>query len=221
MIVDAEALFPGVYRIKGRIATENMVLGRKVYGEELFAVGGKEYRSWTPYRSKLSAAISNGMKTMEIREGSNVLYLGASTGTTPSHVSDIVGMRGRVYCVEISERSMRDLVGLCQHRGNMLPILNDASRPEAYADIVEECDVIYQDVSAKEQAGILKANSRFLKSGGYAYFVIKSQSIDISRSPSEVFKAELESLSGKFDVVEKIGLEPYDSMHLFVVLKKR
>lgn len=216
-------IFDGVYKIDGKLATKNLVPGRAVYGEDLIETEEFEtgFRLWTPYRSKLSAAIMNGLKTFEIKEGSKVLYLGASTGTTPSHVSDIVGKKGRVYAVEISERSMRDLITLCEARSNMLPIMEDARFPERYADAVGQCDVIYQDVSAKEQAEIMLKNSKFLKKGGYAYFAIKSQSIDVSKPPKEVFKEVLKKLEGTFEILEQLGLEPYDSAHLFVVLRKK
>ena len=214
-------LFPGVYSIDGKVATKNLVRGRRVYSEELITVEGQEYRLWTPYRSKLSAAIMNGLKNFEIRSGGHVLYLGASTGTTPSHVSDIVGLNGRVYCVEFSERMMRELLILCEARGNMLPILEDARNVENYSGIVEQCDILYQDVSAREQAEILKKNSRFLKAGGLAYFAIKSQSIDVTKPPKDVYRVELEKLADTFQVLEKISLEPYDNAHLFVVLRKK
>lgn len=219
--MDYREVYPGVYSIEGKLATKNLVKGKKVYDEELFEIKGTEYRSWTPYRSKLSAAVMNGLKNFEIKEGGAVLYLGAASGTTASHVSDIVGKSGRVYCVELAERSMRDLINVCQTRSNMLPILGDARKTEDYSDVVDECDVIYQDVSAKEQAEILKKNAKFLKKKGYAYFAIKSQSIDISRQPKDVFKEELAKLDDVYEVVEKVMLEPYDSAHLFVVLRKR
>jgi len=213
-------LFPGIYLIDRMLSTVNNAKGRKVYGEELFTEHGVEYRSWTPYRSKLSAAILNNLKTVKIEKGSSVLYLGAATGTTVSHVSDIVGDEGRIYAVELSERNVRNLITLCETRKNILPILADARYVEKYSDVVEECDIIYQDISAKKQAEILLANSVFLKKGGYAYFVIKSQSIDISKIPKDVYKKELEMLEGTFELIESTSLEPYDSMHLFAVLKK-
>ncbi|MCL5675492.1 MAG: fibrillarin-like rRNA/tRNA 2'-O-methyltransferase, partial [Candidatus Marsarchaeota archaeon] len=109
-----EKLFEGIYSIDGRLATVNMVKGSAVYGEELIELDGREYRLWNPYRSKLSAALMKGLKRMDIGRGSGVLYLGASTGTTSSHVSDIVGEKGNVFCVEVSERSMRDLLKVCR-----------------------------------------------------------------------------------------------------------
>ena len=214
-------LFQGVYSIGGKLATQNLVEGKRVYGEDLIRSGSVEYRSWNPYRSKLAAALLNGLKAFRVTSGASVLYIGAATGTTASHVSDVVGGRGRVYCIELSERNMRELVKVCEVRSNMLPILADANDVDDYAEMVDECDFIYQDASAREQAAILKKNSRFLKKGGYAYFVIKSQSVDVSRRPDDVFDEELAKLGGVFEVVEKVRLEPYDKLHLFVVLRKR
>jgi fibrillarin-like pre-rRNA processing protein len=214
-------LFEGVYQIDGKLATVNLCRGRKVYNEGLIVDNGVEYRLWTPYRSKLSAAIINGIKCMKIAKGSSVLYLGAATGTTVSHVSDIVSSEGSVYAVELSERNVRELIRLCESRKNILPILSDARDTKNYADSMETCDIIYQDISARNQAEILLANSVFLKKGGYVYFVIKSQSIDISRSPKETYKKELKLLEDGFELVESTSLEPYDSMHLFAILKKR
>jgi len=218
--MEIKQLFPGIYLVDNRLSTLNLVRGRKVYNEDLIVEDGEEYRSWTPYRSKLSAAIINRIKTVEIKRGTSVLYLGAATGTTVSHVSDIVGNDGIIYAIEISERNLRNLIELCESRKNILPILADASDIGNYEGVVSECDVIYQDVSAKNQAEILLENSKLLKKGGYAYFVIKSQSIDISRSPKEVYKDELKKLEGTFELLESTSLEPYDSMHLFAVLKK-
>jgi fibrillarin-like pre-rRNA processing protein len=224
-IIDADLmkpkeLFPGVYSIDGKLATLNLTKGKKVYGEDLVIYNDKEYRLWNPYRSKLSAAILNGIKSMNIASAGSVIYLGAATGTTVSHVSDIVGSEGRVYAIELSERNVRNLIGLCESRKNIMPILSDARETENYSDIVETCDSLYQDISARRQAEILLANSIFLKKGGYAYFVIKSQSIDIGKNPKDVYKSELAVLEGSFELVESVSLEPYDSMHLFAVLKK-
>jgi fibrillarin-like pre-rRNA processing protein len=218
--MEPKEIFPNIYMIDNRLATANLVKGKKVYGEDLVTHNGIEYRQWNPYRSKLSAAILNGLKNVKVKKSHSVLYLGAATGTTVSHVSDIVGNDGRVYAVELSERNLRNLIELCEQRKNVLPILADARYVDSYAEVVEKCDIIYQDISTRKQAEILLTNSVFLKDGGYAYFIIKSQSIDISKSPKDIYKGELEVLKDQFEIVEKISLEPYDSMHLFAVLKK-
>ena len=218
--MQSKTVFTGVYSIGGRLATINAVPGKKAYTEELKNIDGKEYRMWNPYRSKLSAAILNGLKNFQFKRNSRVLYIGAATGTTASHVSDIAA-DGVVYCIEMSERNMRELLRVCEARKNMLPILADAMHPEAYAGSLEDCDIIYQDASAREQAKMLKLNSRFLKKGGYAYFVIKSQSIDVSESPKKIFERELAQTSDEFELVEKLNLEPFDRLHSFTVLRKR
>ncbi len=216
----AEEVFPGVYRIGRLLATRNITPGKRAYTEELEIENGVEYRMWNPYRSKLAAAILNGLKHFAFGEKSGVLYIGAATGTTASHISDII-KNGSLYCIELSERNMRELVRVCEARGNMLPILADARYPDRYADAVEQCDIIYQDASAREQAQMLKANSRFLKRGGIAYFVIKSQSVDVSKDPKVVFKRELDLLKDEFDLLQKVDLEPFDKLHMFAVLRKK
>lgn len=84
-------------------------------------------------------------------EDSRVLYLGASSGTTPSHISDIASS-GLIYCVEFSPRMVRDLVELCRLRENMVPLLNDATKPREYMHMVEKVDVLYSDVAQPQQS---------------------------------------------------------------------
>ncbi|MGA3020495.1 MAG: fibrillarin-like rRNA/tRNA 2'-O-methyltransferase [Candidatus Micrarchaeales archaeon] len=214
-------VFEGVYTIDGKLATLNLVKGNRVYGEELAMIEGNEYRLWNPYRSKLSAAIINGMKHMLIKKGSHVLYLGAATGTTSSHVSDIVGKEGIVYCIEISERNMRELVKVCEIRKNMLPMLHDARDIGEYEKEIGTCDILYQDISSRDQADILRRNSMLLKKKGTAYVAIKSQSIDVTRRPAAVFEEFLNEINPYFTILERISIEPYSMMHLFVVLQKK
>ena len=85
-----------------RLATQNLTPGLTVYGERLIHVKDVEYRIWDAFRSKLAGAIIKGLQTVPLDPGYNVLYLGAASGTTPSHVSDIVGEKGHVYCVEFA-----------------------------------------------------------------------------------------------------------------------
>ena len=48
-----------------------------------------------------------------------VLYLGAASGTSVSHVADVVGPEGLVYAVEFSHRPGRELIGMAK-RDQML-----------------------------------------------------------------------------------------------------
>lgn len=220
----AEEKFPGVYKVGGKLATRSFAPGTRVYGEKLVNEGGIEYRLWDLHRSKLAAAIHKGLKEMPIKPGSTVLYLGASTGTTPSHVSDIVGKDGAAYCVEFAQRSMRELLAVCERRENMLPIMGDARAPQDYAEMLgdQKVDVIYQDVAQPDQAEIFMKNSRmFLKKGGWGMIAIKSQSIDVSRAPKKVFEEFVAKVGGEIDVGDQIDLAPYDLEHLFIAGKKR
>lgn len=217
--------FLGIYWVKledgtKHLATLNLAPGRIVYGEKLVAYKGEEYRIWDPYRSKLAAAILNGLQTVPIKPEHKVLYLGAATGTTSSHVSDIVGCKGHVYCVEFAPRVMRELISnVCAYRPNMSPILADARFAENYRMLVETVDDIYCDIAQPEQARILADNAdMFLASGGHIMLAIKSQSIDVTKAPSEIYRQEIEVLKKRgFKITEVINLEPYEKAHMMVV----
>lgn len=142
----------------------------------IFQNAGKsvEYRTWNPFRSKLAAAILGGIDQTHIPPGSKVLYLGAASGTTVSHVSDIVGPEGLVYAVEFSHRSGRDLLDVAKIRTNIIPILEDARHPHKYRMIVEMVDCVFADVAQPDQARIVALNCQyFLRNGGHFVISIK------------------------------------------------
>ena len=176
---------PGVFTDGKNLYTENSVPGVSVYGEELVRSGGVEYRYWDPSRSKLAAAILLGARGLGIDESTKVLYLGAASGTTASHVSDIL-TTGMVHCVEISERSFRDLVRVCEQRRNMIPILGDANRPEEYAHMIEGVELVYQDIAQRNQVDIFVRNM-FAFDAEHGILMLKSRSVGVSRRPAEVF----------------------------------
>lgn len=226
--VEPHAKFHGVYWItlegERRLATRNLTPGRAVYGEHLVRFGGVEYRLWNPFRSKLAAAVLNGLRNMPISEGGKVLYLGAATGTTSSHISDIVGAGGSVYCVEFAPRVFRELiVNVCKYRENMLPILADARKPEVYRMLVESVGVIYCDVAQPEQASILAENaSMYLEEEGWTILAVKARSIDAAKSLRKIYRMEKETLEKHgFTVEEEVKLGPYDKAHEMIVSKRR
>ncbi|USS40449.1 fibrillarin-like rRNA/tRNA 2'-O-methyltransferase [Thermococcus aggregans] len=218
--------FPGVYIVidddgSEKIATKNLVPGQKVYGERVIKWEGEEYRIWNPNRSKLAAAILNGLKNFPIKPGTTVLYLGIASGTTASHVSDIIGWEGKIFGVEFSPRVLRELVPLVEERRNIIPILGDATKPEEYRALVTKVDVIFEDVAQPTQAKILIDNAKaYLKRGGYGMISIKSRSIDVTKEPEEVFREVEKELSEYFEVVERISLEPYEKDHALIVVRK-
>ncbi len=226
--VKPHARFPEIYWItvedgSRKLGTKNLAAGHSVYGERLIKFKGEEYRLWDPYRSKFAAAILNGLDNVPILPKDKVLYLGAASGTTASHVSDIVGEDGQVYCIEFASRSLRDLVNnVCVYRYNMSPILADARMPETYSRMVNHVDSIYFDVAQPEQARVLADNSdMYLEAGGGIMLAIKSQSIDVTMEPAAVFKNEISVLEARgFTVSNVIALEPFDKAHVMVVAHK-
>lgn len=218
----------GVFLAKGKgedtIVTKNMVPGESVYGEKRVAVdigeGNKvEYRVWNPFRSKIAAAIVGGVENIGIRPGAKVLYLGAASGTTVSHVSDVVGETGTVYAVEFSHRSGRDLINVAKKRTNVIPIIEDARYPNKYRMLVGMVDVLFSDVAQPDQARIFALNAQsFLKNGGAFMISIKANCVDSTAAPESVFSSEVEKLKAeKFKPAEQLTLEPYERDHAVVV----
>ncbi|UCC58419.1 MAG: fibrillarin-like rRNA/tRNA 2'-O-methyltransferase [Candidatus Bathyarchaeum sp.] len=220
--------FPEIYWVTledgtRKLATKNLAAGNSVYGERLIKFRRIEYRLWDPYRSKLAAAIFKGLETVPIQPLHRVLYLGAASGTTASHVSDIVGEGGQVYGVEFASRSLRELVNnVATFRYNMSPILADARLPETYSRLVGRVDDVYCDVAQPEQAQVLADNAdMFLGDGGWVMLAIKAQSIDVTKEPSVVYEREIGVMEARgFRVAEVVYLEPYDKAHAMVVAQK-
>ncbi len=206
----------GVFTDGRTLFTINLVPGQSVYGEKLVPHLDGQYRAWNPKRSKLAAFILKGCKTFPFRKDSTVLYLGAATGTTASHLSDIA-TEGSIYCVEISPFPFRKLVTLCETRYNMVPILEDANIPEAYEHLTGRVDIIYQDIAQRHQVDIFVKNLRLLKDNGTAFLMVKARSIDVSKSPEHVFssvKDELREVGLK--IVESKELAPYEKDHMAI-----
>ncbi|MFH1390745.1 MAG: fibrillarin-like rRNA/tRNA 2'-O-methyltransferase [Candidatus Diapherotrites archaeon] len=215
----ATELFDGVYEIQSKLATVNLLPGKKVYGEELITAEGKEFRLWNPARSKVGAAIKKGIKTIYIKKGSKVLYLGAAEGTTISHLSDIVEKEGTIFGVDISARSMRKFIYLCEQRSNMIPIMGDANQPNTYREYLNgfTIDALFQDVSQKNQAEIFLRNSRlYLKHGSHGFLSVKARSIDSSSPMENIVEAEAKKLENEFEVLEIISLQPFEKDHAMI-----
>jgi len=216
-------LFEGVFSHKGHLITKNLIPGKKVYGERLFSFNTGEFREWVPHRSKLGAAIRNDLKEMPLCSGNNVLYLGVAEGTTASHISDLIGEKGLIFGVDLSEKTMKKLLTICEDRKNILPILADANQPEQYEEDLEgfKIDLLYQDVAQKNQAEIFNKNSKFLKKGGKGMIAIKAQSISSSIESTKVFAEQEQILRKEFKVIQAINLKPFEKEHMFYLLEKK
>ncbi len=202
----------GIFVARGKedmLVTKNLSPGESVYGEKRISVENSgpanadgtpsvtktEYRVWNPFRSKLAAGVLGGLDEIFIKPGAKVLYLGAASGTSVSHVADIVGPTGTVFAVEFSHRSGRDLINMATHRTNVIPIIEDARHPLKYRMLVSMVDVIFADVAQPDQARIVGLNAHlFLKVGGGIVVSIKANCIDSTAAPEAVFAREVQKL---------------------------
>ncbi len=223
--------FKGVYATGsgGRITllTKNLLPGKTVYSEFLFydkdENGNKvEFREWNPKRSKLGAALMREVSQIGIKENDYILYLGCSTGTTVSHVSDIVGPNGLVFALDFAPRVLRDMVFISEDRKNIAPIMADANKPDSYSHLVCEVDTVFMDIAQKNQAEIFIKNCKmFLKSGGFGLLALKARSVDVTRNPKEVFREIRAKLEREFTIVDYRELDPFEMDHAMFVIKKR
>lgn len=204
------------------LATQNLINGNSVYGEKIVKYEDIEYRLWDPFRSKLAGAILKGLRENPIKESSKVLYLGASTGTTVSHVSDIVGNNGIVFPVEPSVRVARELLeNVSSKRNNIIPILSDARDYLKYYGYFGIVDVVYSDIAQPDQTMIAIDNSKsYLKDNGDLLIIIKTRSIDVLTDPKIVTQNEAKKLeANNFTINQIINLEPFEKDHSLIHAK--
>ena len=218
--------FPGIFMVqdedRASLSTCSLVPRQSVYGEKVVRVEGNDYRLWSTRRSKLAAGIKNGLREMPIQPGSRVLYLGASSGTTVSHVSDIVVESGVVYAVEFSSQVARKLIWLAETRDNIIPIINDARHPSRYAALVGgPIDIVYQDVAQSNQAKIFLDNlASFCTLGEFGILAIKARSIDSTSAIDDIYNREIAELaSNGMEIIDNVNLEPLEKDHRLVVVR--
>ncbi|KAF3913140.1 hypothetical protein AA313_de0202858 [Arthrobotrys entomopaga] len=237
--IETHPRHPGVFVARSTkedlLVTKNLVPGESVYGEKRISIDAPiessdgevgvptkiEYRVWNPFRSKLAAGILGGLDEIFIKPGGKVLYLGAASGTSVSHVADIVGPTGCVYAVEFSHRSGRDLINMAKKRTNVIPIIEDARHPMKYRMLVSMVDVVFADVAQPDQARIVGLNSHlFLKDNGGVVVSIKASCIDSTAAPEAVFAQEVKRLRAeRIKPLEQLTLEPFERDHCAVVGK--
>jgi fibrillarin-like pre-rRNA processing protein len=209
-----------VFSENNKLYTLSSNPGTRVYGEKIVKISDQEYREWNPRKSKLAAYIKTGGKFFPFKKDSRILYLGASSGTTASHISDIVS-EGKIYCVEFSPRMFRDLVKTCAPRENMLPILGDATNPEEFQFAVGLLDMIYADVAQKRQADIIADNMDFFRTD-YGMAAIKAKSEDVTANPSDIYKASKKRLEERgYQVEDSRDLEPYENAHSMLAFTRK
>jgi len=213
-------IFPGIFLIEDMLFVENLIPNYNPFGDRLMKIDKKEYITWNPQRSKLAAAIIKDIKLVPIKKGSSILYMGAAHGYTCSKISCVVGEEGIIYAIEFSERCFNELLPLCEKYKNIIPILSDCRKTENYSWI-EKVDIVYCDIADPQEVEIFIRNcNEFLKKDGYGMIAIKSRSIDVTKSPKEIYKESLKKLEEVgFDIIDWKTLDPLEKAHAFIIIK--
>ena len=221
-----------------KLTTKNLIRGNKFYNEKIVFSNDQEYRVWKPYKSKLAAAILNGIEILPIIEKSRVLYLGTSAIITLSHISDIIGTEGVVYVIEHSHESAKKLIEkLVQKRDNIKPIIMDMTKPSQYEISGGKVDVVYVDVEQYKEVEIALLNCKtHLRVGGYLLFIVKTCLVDeyqgkkfILNNNSELINTieetntkkytTMDSLKVNFEILQQINLADFFKEHSLIVAK--
>lgn len=189
-----------------------------VYGETVKKTKGGYLRQWDPRRSKFSAALHKKIRFMPFMRTSSVLYLGASSGTTVSHISDLCD-QGKVYAVEISYDSFVKLLDLASQRDNIYPILEDANTVEKFSFFVGHVDIIYQDIAQRNQTQIFNTNAKFFKTARKAILILKAKAITSKKKEREILDQAIGEIED-FKVKEIIDLRPYDKANYLIYMER-
>ncbi|MCI4337046.1 MAG: fibrillarin-like rRNA/tRNA 2'-O-methyltransferase [Thermoplasmata archaeon] len=196
--------------------TEALADPPAVYGERLAVRDGVTFRRIDPARSKLGAALARGYAGRLPEEGERWLYLGAASGTTASHVADLVGRSGAVFAVEKSLRPFARLLDLAERFPNLVPLLADARDPRSYLGAVPPVDGIYADVPQPDQVEIAITNGRwFLRRSGALLLALKTYSMGRVASPRDHLRTATAELSDVGEPGSAVALEPFHKGHFF------
>ena len=150
------------------------------------------------------------------------LYLGASSGTTVSHIHDHVcgaenHHNGQLLAIEISPRMMRDLQTLAEQRKGLIPILTDARDVNGYATMMRsKAQWIHQDLSIADQAqNFISIAEKTLSKGGTGILSLKAASERAIDGEDESRFARAESLlrQSSLDFIERIDIGQYQEQH--------
>jgi fibrillarin-like pre-rRNA processing protein len=189
-----------------------------VYGERWVETGAHSYRSFEPGRSKLSAGIVHDWAGPLPTDGERWLYLGAASGTTASHIADLVGPSGRVYALERSPRPFARLLALAERWPNVLPILADARAPREYSRLVPPVAGVYADIAQPDQVEIVRRNAELYLGAARASVVLalKTASMGRDRDAAGHLRTALEELATWVDVTPAVRLEPFHKGHYLI-----
>ena len=202
-----------------KIATLNLSVGSKEKDEGIIKMNGNEYRIWKPYRSKLAAAIINGMEIFPILKKSKILYFDATMENTASYISDIVGNDGKIFVVVNSNKPSNFMQKMVDKRSNVTMIHHTENLAQ-HKSINDKVDVIYMNVSDKNNLDIAILNSKaYLKDGGYLLLVVKTADISVNKYGAEPENNQRKKIRMLFEMIQEINLADFFKDNTMIVAK--
>ena len=171
------------------------------------------------FRSKWFAAQELGVD-LKLKGDENILYLGASSGTTVSELSKLTS--GIIFAVENSSEMAIPLVRLAEKVKNIAPIFCDARNTDFIKESLKntKINILFQDIPARDQIEILVKNSLLIDKDCKILFSLKTASISQEEAGKTAQNVK-EKLQKEFKVLEIKNLEKYHKKHFFFLLGKK
>ena len=221
MKLKEDVIFWVTVRNEKKLATLSNVSTNQDYKENLVEMNGKQHSIWNPYMSKLAAAIINGMEIFPILKKTKILYLDPTSEKTIKHISDIVGINGKIFVVRnIMKNSKNFLEQIAKNRSNIFTIIPDKTNPARLTGMTEMVDVIYIDIADHNQTEIAIQNCKnHLKIGGFLMLIVPTKNIDFANNPSKKNQEERKKLQTSFDIIQEINLTDFFKEYSMVIAK--
>ena len=221
MKLKEEVIFWVTVRNEKKLATLSNVSTNQDYEENLVEMNGKQYSIWNPYMSKLAAAIINGMEIFPILKKTKILYLDPTTEKTVKHISNIVGINGKIFVVRDVMKNSKNFLGqIMKNRPNIFLIVPDKTNPTKFSSMTEMVDVVYIDIAKHNEIEITIQNCKnYLRNGGYLMLVVPTKNIDFVNNPSKKNQEERKELQSSFDIIQEINLTGFFEEYSMVIAK--
>ena len=221
MKLKEEVIFWVTVRNEKKLATLSNVSTNQDYEENLVEMNGKQYSIWNPYMSKLAAAIINGMEIFPILKKTKILYLDPTSEKTIKHISDIVGINGKIFVVrDVMKNSKNFLEQIVKNRSNIFTIIPDKTNPARLTGMTETVDVIYIDIAEHNQTEIAIQNCKnHLRIGGFLMLIVPTKNIDFANNNSKKNQEERKKLQTSFDIIQEINLTDFFKEYSMVIAK--
>ena len=220
---------------KEQLATKNIVEGTKTHKEKIVIVNDEEFLEWNPYKSKLAAAIRNGLQILPIIKNSKVVCINPLEESTILHISNIVGSKGSVFVIDVDKNKKSFLNKLVDTHKNIIPIYDTVDELSSSSSITGKVDALYVDIPESEQIEtIVEKYGSLLKNEGFLMLIAKKDDNAIIENDIAGWMAEQRAglnkireittkLKSQFEIIQEINLginyamEPYHKFYTFIL----